>query len=238
MDPEYARSYRDLYDRHWWWRARESAVLELLEDLASAGGFGNILDVGCGDGLFFPQLSRFGKPEGVEPDASIVSDLGRSRGSIHTRPFDDTFDPGRAFGLIVMLDVLEHLEDPVAALAHARSLLAPNGRLLVTVPAFPILWTAHDDYNHHLRRYRRRSLELEIHDAGLEILLIRYFFHWMFPVKLGVAFSERLRSSRAQAARVPGTMVNTAFFYLSRIEQRLTRRLHLPFGNSLLAVLA
>lgn len=237
MDPEYARSYRDLYERHWWWRARESAVLELLEDLVPGGGFGKILDVGCGDGLLFPQLGSFGEPEGVEPDASIVSDVGRRSGRIHTRPFDDTFKPEHDFGLIVMLDVLEHLQDPVAALAHAKSLLAADGRLLVTVPAFTILWTAHDDYNHHLRRYRRRSLESEVHGAGLETELVKYFFHWMFPVKLGVAFTERFRRSRPQPARVPGRTLNGFLFNLCRVEQRLTQGIRLPFGSSLMAVL-
>ena len=237
MDPAYARSYRKLYDHHWWWRARESMVLVLLERLEPAGGFGRILDVGCGDGLFFAKLQRFGDPEGVEPDGSIVTDLGLSRGRIHQRPFDDAFEPGHEFGLVLMLDVLEHLEAPVAAMAHAKSLLAPGGRLLVTVPAFHALWTAHDDYNHHRRRYRRRSLEIEARSAGLEVELIRYFFHWMFPVKLIVAVVERLSSSRPRPAQVPGKLVNSACFAASRLEQRLTRRFHLPFGSSLIAVL-
>jgi SAM-dependent methyltransferase len=237
VDPGYARSYRDLYDHHWWWRARESFVVETLQELEPEGGFGRILDVGCGDGLFFEKLQKFGEPEGIETDASIVTEHGRTRGRIHVGPFDDTFAPDHTFGLVAMLDVIEHLEAPVAALAHAKSLLEPAGRVVLTVPAFPVLWTAHDDYNHHLRRYRRKDLEQEIAAAGLKILLIRHYFHWLFPLKLLAASIEKMRSAQQLPATVPPKFINTLLYSISRIEQWLTRRVHPPFGSSLIAVL-
>lgn len=64
---------------------------------------------------------------------------------------------GKDYSLILMLDVLEHLEDPVGALQHAVDLLTPEGTLLITVPAFMALWTNHDVLNHHLTRYTKRS---------------------------------------------------------------------------------
>jgi SAM-dependent methyltransferase len=237
VEPEYAQSYRELYERHWWWRARELMVLRVLEDIAPADGFGRILDVGCGDGLFFPSLAALGEPEGVEPDASIVTDIGRSRGLIFQQPFDEAFLPSHTYGLVLLLDVIEHLADPVEAMAQARRLLAPAGHVVVTVPAFPILWTSHDDFNQHLRRYCRHSLEEEARAAGLEVEFIRFFFHWMFPIKLALAASERLRLLRARRARVPVAFANDLLYAASRLEQRLTSKISLPFGNSLIAVL-
>ena len=70
MEPEYASQYRKLYEEHWWWRARERFVLGELQRNRPDGGFGSILDIGCGDGLFFAPLSEFGEVEGVEPDGS------------------------------------------------------------------------------------------------------------------------------------------------------------------------
>lgn len=212
-------------------------VLTVLEGIAPADGFGRILDVGCGDGLLFPKLMMLGDPEGVEPDASIVTDLGRSRGRIHQQPFDAAFRPGHAYGLILMLDVLEHLADPVAAMQYAKGLLAPGGRLVLTVPAFPVLWTSHDEHNHHLRRYRRRPLEEEVRKAGFEVELMRYFFHWMFPVKLALSTGERLGLIRVQRARVPPAVQNDLLNAVSLLEQRLTAKIRVPFGNSLIAVL-
>ena len=72
MDPTYARAYRALYERHWWWRARERLILDRLEALRPEGGWRHVLDVGCGDGLFFDRLERYGAPEGVEPDGTLV----------------------------------------------------------------------------------------------------------------------------------------------------------------------
>ena len=152
MDAEYGQRYRDLYARHWWWRAREAALLDTLKAIAPVGSRHWILDVGCGDGLFFDRLHEMGEVEGIEPDASLVDPQGAHRHRIHIQPFDDRFRPSANYSLILMLDVLEHLEDPVAALRHAASLLTETGRLVITVPAFRILWTNHDVINHHPRR--------------------------------------------------------------------------------------
>ena len=84
MDPEYGALYRELYERHWWWRAREAVILDELSRLRPAGDWGRILDVGCGDGLFFPRLSELGEVVGVEPEAALLSDRPRE-GEIHWR---------------------------------------------------------------------------------------------------------------------------------------------------------
>src|SRR5690349_11137166 len=72
--PEYARSYRRLWERHWWWRSREAFVLRWIERLHDRSPRRRILDVGCGDGLFFEQLEQFGAVEGLEPDPSLIDD--------------------------------------------------------------------------------------------------------------------------------------------------------------------
>src|SRR5258708_8564199 len=77
MDPEYARRYRDLYERHWWWRAREHLILATLRRYLPPGGWRTILDVGCGDGVLFDRLAAFGDVEGVEADPPTVSAAGR-----------------------------------------------------------------------------------------------------------------------------------------------------------------
>ncbi len=236
MDPEYGARYRALYEHHWWWRAREAYIVELLARLAPAGGFGPILDVGCGDGLFFPQLSRFGEPEGIEVDAALVSDAGRARGQIHIGSFDTDFEPPRRFGLITLLDVIEHLDDDAAALAHAARLLAPGGLLVVTVPAFRLLWTAHDDYNHHRRRYTRSLFAGAADRAGVEIREHRYLCHWLFPLKLLVRLKETLRAEAPAMPEVPSPGINRLFYRICRLEQRSWGRLAWPFGSSLLAV--
>src|SRR6186713_3050929 len=99
MDPEYGRKYRELFERHWWWRARSALVLDVLRRYAPPGGWPEILDVGCGDGLFFGALGEFGTATGVEPDGALVSEATRATGRVHVRPFDPSFQPGTRYGL-------------------------------------------------------------------------------------------------------------------------------------------
>lgn len=233
MDAAYAREYRELYERHWWWRAREALVLRTLRRLREGRGPGRILDVGCGDGLFFDRLAELGEVEGLEPDASLLTPDSPHRGRITVAPFDERFQPGRRYALVLMLDVLEHLPDAEGALRHARSLLEPDGRLVVTVPAFQWLWTHHDDLNRHYVRYTESTLRDVAGRAGLRVEESRYFFHWTVPGKLAVRAKERVLGPGGPE-RVPAAPVNRALYLLSRAEQAL----RLPFGSSLLAVLA
>jgi hypothetical protein len=135
-----------------------------------------------------------------------------------------------------MLDVLEHVPNPVAALGHARTLLAPEGRLLVTVPAFPCLWTAHDDFNHHRIRFTARTLVQSAWRARLSAERIRYYFHWLFFAKILVRTKERFFRGAPKMATVPKAKVNRALYRLSYLEQKLTNRIPIPFGSSLAAV--
>ena len=236
MDPEYGRAYRDLFERHWWWRARSALVLEVLRRHAPTGGWPVILDVGSGDGLFFNDLAEFGVATGIEPDASLVSEATRATGRVLIRPFDASFQPAAPCNLILFLDVLEHLPDPVAALRHARRLLAPGGTILVTVPAFRMLWTAHDDWNHHRTRYTRTALLSELTEAGLTPVESFYFFSWVAPVKLAVRVAEALSPARPRPATVPAAPINAMLYRLSRLEARTLTRMKLPFGSSICAV--
>jgi SAM-dependent methyltransferase len=234
VDSTYARAYRRLYLRHWWWRARQHVILDALREM-QLGERPWILDVGCGDGLFFDQLSDFGEVEGVEIDAARVAQ-SRWRSRIHVCPFGEAFRPGRQYAVVLMLDVLEHLDDPEAALRHALDLLAPDGSLLITVPAFRVLWTTHDRLNHHHTRYTQRSLRGLITDAGGDVRRMRYLFHWLFPAKLAVRLKEAMVPTEPASPKLPSGPINTALYGITRCEQALLRRVPVPFGGSLLAI--
>lgn len=237
MDPGYAERYRDLYRRHWWWRSREAAILEEIRRLRPAAGWGRILDIGCGDGLFFGRLREFGEVEGVEPDEAMLDPSGPYRNAIHAVPFDATFRPAHRFGLILLLDVLEHLPAPEEALRHAVSLLEPGGAVIITVPAFQQLWTRHDDLNHHLRRYTRNSFRTLAATAGLRIARERYLFQWLAPVKLALRAVESLGAGRADTPAIPAIPpgpVNRFLTLVSKAEQAVAVRVPLPFGSSLM----
>ena len=213
-------------------------LVDLLRSYLQTGRNHRILDIGCGGGLFFAELEQFGEVEGIEVDAGMKTGLESVDSRIHWGPLE-TFRTSHRFSAVLMLDVLEHLQRPVDAVRMARDLLEPGGVLIVTVPAFPMLWTSHDVINEHVVRYTCRTLASVARDAGAKPERLRYFFHWLFPVKLMVRLLERLSPRRADASPIPRTPpapVNSACFLLSRMEQASFRAISLPLGSSLLMV--
>ena len=241
MQSEYAKNYRQLYRSHWWWRSRESYILKTLtrwhrEVKDPVPATREILDVGCGDGLFFPALSQFGNVTGVESDTEIVDPAGEFFEQIHIGQFDDSYQPHKQFQWITMLDVIEHIPDATSALQLASALLTDDGKVLITVPAFNLLWTKHDDFNHHQTRYNKRLLKRQTTAAGLKIINMHYFYHWTFAAKLLVRLKESIVTAPPASAQVPATWVNKTCQTLCQIEQRFITPLRLPFGSSLFAI--
>lgn len=238
MDTDYAQLYPRLFAQHWWWRSRETVILAELERLKPDAQWGTILDVGCGEGLFFETLSQFGEVEGVERGGPFPGDRNDPRWRIHRVAFEDQFDPGRRYDLILMLDVLEHIDDPVQSIRKAEELLERDGILFITVPAYRLLWTYHDDLNHHRTRFTRRSLRAVMEHSGLEIRQMRYFFHWIFPVRILIRLYETLSRRNLGPPRIPAAWINNVLIHGSRLEYRLLRGLGIPFGSSLMMVAA
>jgi 2-polyprenyl-3-methyl-5-hydroxy-6-metoxy-1,4-benzoquinol methylase len=238
MKEAYASVYRELHQKHWWWRARETVLLREIERAAPPSGWRRLLDVGCGDALFFDALARFGEVWGVESDPVVVRSDGPHRGRIHIGTLDASFTPDAPFGLILMLDVIEHIREPGLVLRRALELLEPSGAILVTVPAFPLIWTRHDDINEHVVRYTRASLAELVERSGLKVQSSRYLFHWLFPAKLATRALELVSAGSAKPASLPPAWVNRMLLQLSEFEEQALHRASLPFGSSLLAWLA
>jgi 2-polyprenyl-3-methyl-5-hydroxy-6-metoxy-1,4-benzoquinol methylase len=236
VDQTYGEAYRELYTKHWWWRSRTEFILKTLRELPGSGTRNEILDIGCGDGLFFDRLAEFGNVEGVEPSPELVSKDNPHRDRIHICPFDANFQPDKRYSLVLMLDVLEHLPNPVAALRHALDLLHPDGQAIITVPAFMSLWTSHDVLNHHYTRYTKSRFRIVAEQAGFRICAERYFFHWTCPIKLAARCVESILPSKPKPPGIPATFVNSALFWLSLAEQETLTRLPMPFGSSLMIV--
>lgn len=234
MDQSYGAEYEELYRRHWWWRAREAAILAELRRIQPPGGWKRLLDIGCGNGLFFDRLSELGAVSGVEPETALLDPDGKWYRAIHAVPFDERFQPGVPYDVILMLDVLEHLDQPATALRHALGLLAPGGVMVITVPALQWLWTRHDDLNHHRRRYNRRTFRELAWRAGLRITRERFLFQWLVPAKLLVRGLELIRTRPPVPPKVPPGPINSILEFISRVQERITRVIPVPFGSSLM----
>ncbi len=173
----------------------------------------------------------------MEADDRIVDPLGKYFQRIHLGRFDESYQTDQSFHWIVMLDVLEHIPNPIAALEKARELLQPDGRMLLTLPAFNLLWTKHDDYNHHITRYNKRLMSQQAAEAGFAVENQHYLYHWTFPAKLLVRLKESFSSKQPQPASLPGKIPNAVLKALCQFEQATLTQLRPPFGSSLVVTL-
>jgi SAM-dependent methyltransferase len=149
--------------------------------------------------------------------------------------------PDDSFDLAVSLDVIEHLEDDLAALRELRRVLAPGGALLVTVPAYQWLWSGHDEINHHHRRYTRRSLQRVAEQAGWSQVRTTYFNSLLLPAAIVLRVLDRVSRGRTTESSldlwVPPDPLNWLLQRPLALEAALIARGgRIPAGLSLMAV--
>lgn len=234
-------------DRHWWYRGRRRIVCDEIARLGLPPG-ARVLDAGCGSGRLLDELAGRFEVSGVELDAdSVAAARARGHADIHegmveTLPWDDA-----TFDLVTCLDVIEHTQDDRVTLRELRRVLRPGGALLLTVPAYQALWSAHDVVNRHHRRYDRRMLRAAAADTGLTIERMTSFNALLLAPAAAVRLVQRLRgraTPEAVAERHRSELELTppwlsAILELPlRLEAAWLRRGRtIPMGLSLLAVL-
>jgi len=235
----------DAYDRLfeieatlWWYRGRRAVCKRLLDRALPATRDLRVLDVGCGTGFNMRLFERYGAVEGVDTAAEALA-YCRRRGLERVRqadaaslPFaDDTFD------LVTALDIIEHLDDDVAALREFARVLKPGGTLLVYTPALPALYGDHDRVVGHRRRYMKRLLRDRLEAAGYTVRHLSYVNLVVLPAVLLVRLALRWVTDRPHVEMsLPPSPANALLTLVSWAEVPLVTRLGLPFGLSLVAL--
>ncbi|MPZ32278.1 MAG: methyltransferase domain-containing protein [Rhodospirillales bacterium] len=172
--------------RHWYYRSKAAALRRMV------GGLGpqRILDVGAGSGFFSRHLlAEAGAQSALCVDIGYPSDSDDSEGG---KPVLYRRDTGPTdCDLVLMMDVLEHVDDDRGLLRHYAAKVLPGAHFLVTVPAFRFLWSGHDVFLEHKRRYRLGEIEAAVRDAGLDVVRGAYYFGFVFPLAAAVRLVRR-----------------------------------------------
>ena len=243
MDPSLYPCMAQVEDAHWWFASRRAIVDRIIGRLVLPKEAA-ILEPGCGTGGNFAMLARHGRVYAMDANDAALG-FARARGGAEVAsgrlpdliPFGD-----QRFDLVVMTDVLEHLDDDAGALRALRDRLKPGGWLLATVPAMQWLWSAHDAAHHHLRRYDARGLRALMSEGGYEVRYLSYYNFILFPVIAGARLLQRVtggeaaRDGRNHDLRMPSGLMNTILLKIFASERYLVGGWSLPFGVSLIVL--
>ena len=236
-------------DKHWWFAGRTWSLLNMIDQVVEPKGQTQVLDIGCGAGNMFHHLARYGPVSGVDNNPKPLA-VARERG-YHVRegqaedlPFDDG-----AFGLVALLDTVEHCEDEMAVLRESYRVCAPGGHLVVTVPAFMWLWSHNDVLNDHKRRYTTKGLAQKLEQVGYQIERVTYNNFFVFPMAAALIFLRRGANQEPelgsphfddesyQVEMEPAPPVlNSILSGVTWTESQVLRWFNLPVGTSIICI--
>lgn len=239
MDDQLYREMHDVESQHWWFRARREILTNLI---ARSLPQGTILDVGCGTGFFLELLQSdyASQYESWGLDISAIAlqfchDKGLQK--VEQGEIDRNTLPTNYFDLIMFLDIIEHLDRDLAALQRAKQYLKSQGQILITVPAYQFLWSAHDEIHNHKRRYTQSQIEELLQQAGYEISFISYFNTFLFPlIFLARIIGKLLRRHHASDVSLPSALVNQCLYQIFSWERNLVPSISFPFGVSIVCL--
>jgi SAM-dependent methyltransferase len=238
VNDEEFRLLERIEEDHWWFAGKRRILRALLEEDRPRGRF---LDLGCGTGGVLADWLHDCTCVGIDR-SELGLRISREKGLTRLARAEVTAPPFRSgsFETIVLLDVLEHVDDDVGLLRAAAEVCAAEGRLVISVPAFELLWSQHDETFEHVRRYTRRGLLEVVERAGLTVERSTYTNAFLFPV----AAVWRLASRRLGLSRIAPKhdfwpiprWLNSFLEAFYRLEARWLRRANLPVGLSVVCI--
>lgn len=237
-----SKIYQEMYEvesKHWWFRARRDILTNLIVKYISQG---NILDVGCGTGFILESLKNVNTSKfetwGIDI-SEIAVEVCHEKGLANVAQglLEANDLPTDYFDLVMFLDIIEHLDQDSSALVNAKHYLKNQGKILITVPAYQFLWSAHDEIHHHKRRYTKQKLTELLQQAGYEVIFSSYFNTFLFPLiaiaRLIGNFSNRRHASDAS---LPTDWVNQSLYQIFGWEKQFLSYLSFPFGVSIICL--
>jgi len=237
------RQFVELERTHFWFVGRRRIFFALLDrELSGRSGI-RILDVGCGAGGMLEPLARYGSVTGIDSQPELV-EFCRQRGfpnvvlgSAYELPAETgTID------LVTLFDTIEHVPDDIRALRECRRVLAPEGRVFISTPAYQFLYANNDRVAHHERRYTARGLRDKLAAAGLEAVKLTYFNALLFPAILPAVLAKKAiehisdPGERTNLSHSMNPALNRVLGAIMGSERRLLARVSLPFGHSIIAI--
>ena len=235
MQPsEYEIMFR-MEETHWWYRALHRLLFDTLERELPDWREEAILDAGCGTGAILKLLGNPGKNVGVDLASEGISFCHKRglhnvrQGDICALPFADA-----SFGAVICASVLCHqwVQDVAGTVRETHRVLRPGGLLLINVPAFRFLHSAHDEAVMTARRFRKDQIRSLLVENDFAIRQLTYWTTLLFPLAV---LARTFGGSKTGRDFPPGEFTNYLFTKVMSLEHRLLKSVSLPFGVALFA---
>jgi len=222
MDLKEQDAIGDAIDTHWYYVSKARMLRDHVLGLSGGKPLPHVLDVGAGAGWF----SRWLLEQGLADSATCVDpgydrDWDESVGG-RSLTFRRQIDHAET-DLILFMDVLEHVEDDAGLLSSYLARTPQGTPAFITVPAFQFMWSAHDVYLEHYRRYTRKSLARTIAAADAQVVTSHYYFGAVLPIAMAVRFLRRGGSATQSDMRPVSAPVNSALLGICAVERRIMR---------------
>jgi len=192
-----------IYERsHWWFVARhriiERLISRLLHDSIECP---TIIEIGCGTGALIDQLSRKFQVVGADISSYAIQIANANYPDRNFKVYGQIDELAEAISqsdVVLLLDVLEHVNDDFEFFSRVAKYISPGSTLLITVPGDPNLWSRHDEALFHFRRYTPQRLSMLWRDLPLKPRLFSGFNWRLAPMIRAVrkiqSFLSRFRS--------------------------------------------
>ena len=211
MDVKEEKALGHALDGHWYYRSKGLALNAILRGRS----FRAVLDVGAGSGMFAKQLLEGDSELAICVDPGYQEErqeLLNGKQICFLRQIG-----GEKCDLVLLMDVLEHVDDDVGLIRSAVAGATEHAYVLITVPAFQRLFSSHDMFLEHKRRYTLRQVEDVVRTAGLEVLSARYFFAFLLPVAAALRLLRRHSEAKSDL-KEHSKLVNLILLWLHRLE--------------------
>ncbi len=240
MEAAHLQELMTLESSYWWHVAKQRLATSLLHSYAPQPGCIVEGGIGAGGNLLYWQSQGY-EVHGLDIMEESV-DYARKRGlsSVHQHDLHEPWPVAdNSANAVVLLDVIEHLRDPVVALRHAANTLTDDGKIIFTVPAHPWLFNEWDERLGHYRRYTSAMIRAETEQAGLRIVTMRPWNAISLPIAIMLRTYRKIFPTKtgAEFPRV-SPFVNRSLIQILEFERRWASRLSPPFGLSIVGVIS
>jgi ubiquinone/menaquinone biosynthesis C-methylase UbiE len=244
MNETLLRYFNEVEKHHWWWEGRRQLLknsIELNENL-------RILDIGCGTGETITFLNDIlSNPEIIGVDNSLLAlnfVKARRHQGVHCDAVNLPFISS-SFDYILLLDIIEHIEKDSDVLEESKRVIKKKGKILITVPALPFLFSIHDSAQNHYRRYSRKQIRKLAEENNLKIIKLSYFNFCLSPLIIFLRLMSRLKvfsklgdyDSDINYKIADKKIVNQLLKIVFVNEVKLIKKINYPLGISLFCIL-